>query len=86
MPTIQILGIGCRKTKALKANLAAALEYLSLDIEVEEIAGVDEIVSYGVSSTPALLIDGRVRFQGVVPGVAELVSVLKKYARIAEYA
>jgi len=86
MLTMQILGIGCRKTKALKANLAAALEYLSLDCEIKEVTGVDEILAYGVSSTPALLINGRVRFQGVAPSVNELIQALQKYARIPEYA
>lgn len=86
MLTIQILGIGCRETKELKANLAAALEYLSLDCAIEEITGVDEILVFGVSSTPALLINGRVRCQGVAPSVDELIRALKRYARVAEYA
>ncbi len=78
MNKLQILGIGCKKHKALEANLRAALEYLSLDLPIEQVTGVDEIVDFHISSIPALLVDGTPVFQGVVPSVEEIRCQLEK--------
>ncbi len=78
MNKLQILGIGCKKHKALEANLRAALEYLSLDLPIEQVTGVDEIVDFHISSIPALLVDGTPVFQGVVPRVEEIRCQLEK--------
>lgn len=78
MNKLQILGIGCKKHKALEVNLRAALEYLSLDLPIEQVTGVDEIVDFHISSIPALLVDGTPIFQGVVPSVEEIRCQLEK--------
>ena len=39
MLQIQILGIGCKKSRALKENVIAALDHFPLGVEVEEIGG-----------------------------------------------
>jgi small redox-active disulfide protein 2 len=78
MNKIQILGIGCKKHRALEANLKAALQYLSLSLSIEQVTGVDEIVDYHISSIPALLVDGTPVFQGVVPTVEEIKCQLEK--------
>ena len=79
MHKIQILGIGCKKHKLLEANLWEALEYLSVHVDIEQVTEVDEIVDYRISSIPALLIDGEPVFQGVAPGVEDLVHKLEQY-------
>lgn len=83
MNKLQILGIGCKKHKALEANLKAALQYLSLDLPIEQVTGVDEIVDYHISSIPALLVDGTPVFQGIVPSVEEIKCQLEKIIRTA---
>ena len=79
MLQIQLLGIGCRKSRALKANLMAALQRVPFDAAVEEIRDVNEIVKYQIFSTPALVINGKVTYQGEVPGVKELQFLLENY-------
>lgn len=74
---IQILGIGCKKSRALKANLLMALHSLEMEASIEEIERVEDIIQYQILSTPALLIDGEIVSEGVVPEVEELVLVLK---------
>lgn len=76
---IQLLGIGCRKSRALRNNLMAALQRAPFDAEVEEIRDVNEIIKFQIYSTPALVINGKVTYQGEVPGVAELQYLLENY-------
>lgn len=79
MLKIQILGIGCRKSRALKANLTAAIQQTSFDIVVEEVRDINEIVKYQIYSTPALVINGKVTHQGEAPGALELQCLLENY-------
>jgi small redox-active disulfide protein 2 len=58
---IQVLGPGCAKRKTLAANAAQAVRELGLDVEVEKVEDVREIMKFGVMSTPALVLDGKVR-------------------------
>ncbi|AEE50548.1 thioredoxin family protein [Haliscomenobacter hydrossis] len=75
---ITLLGIGSAKDQALKANLLAALEFLHMEVDVVEISNVNEILSYGISGIPALLLDEKVIFQKIVPSVEELCTALNE--------
>ncbi len=72
MIRIQILGIGCKKSRALKANVLEALRTLPLEASLEEVTKVEDIVRYQILTTPALLINGEVMSEGYVPEVPEL--------------
>lgn len=74
---IQILGIGCKKSRALKANLLMALRSLETEASIEEIERVEDIIQYQILSTPALLINGEIVSEGIVPEVEELILLLK---------
>lgn len=81
---IKLLGIGSAKDRALKANLLAALEALDLEVALLEISDVNEILSYGISGIPALLLDDKIIFQKIVPSVEELCTVLKELLHYRE--
>lgn len=81
---IKLLGIGSAKDRALKANLLAALEALDLDVALLEITNVNEILSYGISGIPALLLDDKIIFQKIVPSVEELCTVLNELLHYRE--
>lgn len=72
---IKILGVGCSKCDKLEKNLKIALEELNIDATIEKVEDLKEIVSYGVMTTPALVIDDEVKMVGKVPKVKEI----KKY-------
>ncbi|MCS7470493.1 thioredoxin family protein [Stieleria sp. ICT_E10.1] len=76
MTTIQILGTGCRKCAALKENAETAVKQANLQADVEKIEDINEIVKFGVMSTPALAIDGQVKFVGKIPSPEEIIQVL----------
>jgi small redox-active disulfide protein 2 len=72
---IQILGTGCPKCNMLYRTTREALDQLGLDAELEKVEDINRIVAMGVMLTPALAIDGSVKFCGKAPGLEEL----KKY-------
>ena len=76
MTTIQVLGTGCRKCVALKENAEKALENLGVEAQVEKIEDINEIVKYGVMSTPALVVDGEVKIAGKVASTEDIMTLL----------
>ena len=77
MTTIQILGTGCSKCKQLQANAEQAIGELGLEATIEKVQDINQIVEYGVMMTPALAIDGQVKFAGKVASVEEIKSVFQ---------
>ena len=69
---IKILGSGCAKCQQLEANTSAALAELGLDAAIEKVTDPADIASWGVMTTPALVVDDEVLVSGRVPGTDEL--------------
>ncbi len=67
MRKIQILGPGCPKCNKLADNARAAVEQLDDDFEIEKVTDINEITTFGVMITPALVVDGEVKTVGKVP-------------------
>jgi small redox-active disulfide protein 2 len=72
MKDIKVLGPGCFKCEELLKHTQQAVRELNLECAVEKVSDIQEITSYGVMMTPALVIDGQVKLTGKVPAVAEL--------------
>lgn len=75
---IEILGTGCPKCKKLEENARKAVEELKKDAEIVKVTDINKIVEYGVMSTPALVIDGKVKSYGKVADVEEIKDMLNK--------
>ena len=75
---IKILGSGCVKCMELEKATRAAVSELQLDYEIEHITDFAEIASYGVMSTPALVLNGEVISYGKVLNVDEVKALLGK--------
>lgn len=76
MARIQVLGMGCPKCKKLAENTEAAVKELGLGGTVEKVTDIKEIMRLGVMTTPALIVDGKVRVAGKVPSVDEIKKML----------
>jgi small redox-active disulfide protein 2 len=74
---IKVLGSGCAKCGKLEDIAHQAVKELGLDAEVLHVTELAEIMAYGVMSTPALVVDEKVRFAGRVPSLAEIKSALQ---------
>ena len=78
---IKVLGSGCAKCRALERVVTEALEELGEEAAVEHVTDYAQIASYGVMSTPALVIYGKVLSYGKVLGKEEAKSILGKALR-----
>jgi small redox-active disulfide protein 2 len=74
---IKVLGTGCAKCKKLDENTREAVRQLGIDATIDKVTSVKDIMSYGVMSTPALVVDGIVKVKGQVPDVKTLMRILK---------
>lgn len=75
---VEILGSGCAKCNQLEANTRAALAQLGMEAQVGHVTDFAQIAAYGVMSTPALAIDGKVVSAGRVLTTAEAAELLQK--------
>ena len=75
---VKVLGSGCAKCDALEAATKAALEQLGMDTTIDHITDFTQIAVYGVMTTPALVIDGKVVSYGKVLKTEEVVKILQK--------
>ena len=73
---IELLGIGSAKNRAFRANLEEALRQLSWEIPIEEVEEISQLLRYGISGIPALVVNGKVVFEKIVPSVEDLKIVL----------
>lgn len=76
--SVKVLGSGCAKCNALEAATKAALEQLGMDTTIEHVTDFAKIAAYGVMSTPALVVDGKVVSYGKVLKTEEVIAILKK--------
>lgn len=75
---IKILSTGCSNCKKLEENTIAAIEEAKLNLAIKHVEDMAEIASYGVMSTPALVLDDKVLSYGKVLSKEEIISILKE--------
>jgi len=69
---IKVLGTGCAKCRKLFAEAEKAVAASGVDAQLEKVEGIDDILSYGVMMTPALVIDEKVVMSGRVASSADI--------------
>lgn len=73
---LQVLGTGCYRCKTLTARVEEAIHTLGVEACIEKVENIEEIVKFGVMSTPALALDGKMLFTGRVPTAQELREII----------
>lgn len=75
---VKILGGGCAKCNQLEKATIKALAELGMDITIDHVKDFEKIAAYGVMTTPALVVDGKVVSYGKVLKKDEVIDILKK--------
>ncbi len=76
-PSVKVLGSGCAKCNALEEAAKEALAELGMDTAIDHVTDYARIASYGVMTTPALVVDGKVVSYGKVLKKDEIIRILK---------
>jgi small redox-active disulfide protein 2 len=75
---IEILGTGCAKCDKMEELVKLALEETGVNADVNHIRDIKKIMTYGVMTTPALVINGKVKAAGKLPSSEEIKKILVK--------
>ncbi len=75
---IKILGTGCAKCKALEKLTREVVDELKIEATVTKVEDIMDIMTYGVMTTPALVVDGKVVVKGRLPNANEVKQFLTK--------
>lgn len=67
MKNIKVLGTGCANCKTVAKLIAAVAEEKGIAIELEKVEEIREIMSFGILSTPGVVVDGQVVHSGGIP-------------------
>ena len=73
---IEILGTGCAKCQSLSLHVKEAVAKKGIFAQIEKVEDIMKIMAYGVTSTPALVVDGTVVSSGKLLSVDEIIAML----------
>lgn len=73
---IKILGSGCKKCVALADNAKTAAQDAGMKFEIEKVTDIVTIATYGIMSTPGLVLNEKVASAGRVLSVPEIAQLL----------
>lgn len=69
---IKILGGGCANCKRLEQITRKVVDDNKMSAEFDHVTEYADIMKYGVMSTPALVVEGKVVSSGRIPSEAEI--------------
>jgi small redox-active disulfide protein 2 len=67
MKHIKVLGSGCANCKATYARIEQVAKDKGVSIVLEKIEDIAQMMTYGIMSTPAVVIDEKVVHAGGIP-------------------
>jgi small redox-active disulfide protein 2 len=75
---IKILGSGCAKCKKLEQSAREAVAELGIDASVTKVEDIMEIMNYGIATTPAIVVDGKVLLKGRTASTDEIKKMISQ--------
>ena len=64
---VKVLGSGCANCRATVALIEQVAQAKGIAIDLAKVENIKDIMSYGVLSTPGVVIDGKVVHAGGIP-------------------
>ena len=78
MISVKVLGTGCKKCQNLENKVRELVAINNIDANVEKVTDIQEMVNYGIMTTPGLIINEKVKSFGIIPKDDQLISWLKE--------
>ena len=75
---IKVLGAGCKSCHEQYENAKKAVQEMGLSVEVEYITDMQQVMTYGVMSMPAIVVNEKVVSMGKVLKAEEVKKLLQK--------
>lgn len=77
LPTIKVLGTGCKSCVSLELNVRIALSQIEAKYNLVKVTDLSEIMSFGIVATPGLIVEDEVISCGKVLKPNEIARVLE---------
>jgi len=74
MKNVKVLGTGCANCKNTIKLIDEVAKAKGIEVALEKVEQIQDIMTYGVMSTPGVVIDGKVVHAGGVPARAKVES------------
>ena len=74
---IEVLGPGCPKCKRTFEVVSKFVQSRGLPHEVVKVESIEAMMNYGLLSSPAVVIDGKVEIRGKIPSEKDLEKIIK---------
>lgn len=75
---IQILGPGCPNCNKLFALVEETATKAGVEFTLEKVTDINRIITMGVITPPALVVDGEVKCSGRIPTAEQIAAYFKK--------
>ena len=76
----QVYGFDCSRTQKLQASCEELVRQMNNQSTCEVIKNAEAMKAIGILNTPALVIDGKLLFQGCAMSASGIAEMLKKLA------
>ncbi len=77
---IKVLGPGCPKCEMVEKRVKSALAELNITADVEKITDISRMISFGISATPGLIINGKIKSTGRIPRIEDIKAWIQEAA------
>ncbi|CAB5502554.1 Thiol-disulfide isomerase and thioredoxins [Bathymodiolus thermophilus thioautotrophic gill symbiont] len=77
MIEVKVLGVGCANCKATHKLIEKVASDNAISINLKKIEDTAEIMSYGIMSTPGVIVDGKIAHAGGIPDKVTVLSWFK---------
>jgi small redox-active disulfide protein 2 len=74
MFNVKVLGPGCANCKNTYQRITDVCAENGITVELEKVEDIAQIMSYGIMSTPGVVVDGKIAHAGGVPDKKTILS------------
>jgi small redox-active disulfide protein 2 len=75
---IKILGVGCSRCRNLESTVKEIIAKNDIPAEVEKVTDIQEMIKYGILSTPGLVINEKLKSSGIIPKNEQILNWIKE--------
>ncbi|MCU7834687.1 MAG: TM0996/MTH895 family glutaredoxin-like protein [gamma proteobacterium symbiont of Taylorina sp.] len=77
MIEVKVLGPGCKNCQTTHKLIVDVTNENGIEITLEKVEDMAEIMSYGIMSTPGVIVDGKIAHAGSIPDKKTILSWFK---------
>jgi len=77
MIEVKVLGPGCKNCQTTRKLIEDVTSENSIEISLEKVEDMATIMSYGIMSTPGVIVDGKIAHAGGIPDKKTILSWFK---------